>query len=490
VTAREHLKGPERARPGDSRLSEGSHALDGRIEVLSIGRAVSSSFGRRDYLIRRWLALGDVTSIVLALALMAALSNTNDAVTRALWGLPMVPVWLALLAAYGLYNRDIRRISHSTVDDFPWLLHAVLVSCLLSWLYYNLLPIPKLVFIDILVLGGLATALILLFRTITRRVTTRVLGSERVLFVGEPDSIEMLMRKMVAHPEYGLEPTGVISPSGGNGINLDQVLDGFSPERIVLGDTNLSEPALLELIHRCKELSLKVSLLPHLFGAIGPSVEVDDVEGVTVLGINPPVLPRSARYMKRALDVVTSICVLVVTAPLVGLTALAIKLDSPGPVFFKQHRVGKRGRQFELIKFRTMGVGAEGETAALMAESRDSGWLKLESDPRVTRVGRLLRLTSLDELPQCWNILKGEMSLVGPRPLIKSEDSQIGGWARSRLELTPGLTGLWQVLGRTNIPFDEMVKLDYLYVTNWSLWTDVRLILRTFPAVFTRRGAN
>jgi lipopolysaccharide/colanic/teichoic acid biosynthesis glycosyltransferase len=120
----------------------------------------------------------------------------------------------------------------------------------------------------------------------------------------------------------------------------------------------------------------------------------------------------------------------------------------------------------------------------------DTGWLKLEKDPRITRVGRVLRLASLDELPQVWNILKGDMSLVGPRPLIESEDRRVGGWARSRLELTPGLTGLWQVLGRTNIPFEEMVKLDYVYVTNWSLWTDVRLILRTFPAVFTRRGAN
>ena len=135
-------------------------------------------------------------------------------------------------------------------------------------------------------------------------------------------------------------------------------------------------------------------------------------------------------------------------------------------------------------------MNAEDLTEELFGDSTDAHWLKLERDPRITRMGRFLRLTSLDELPQLWNILRGDMSLVGPRPLIEAEDRQIAGWARSRLELTPGLTGLWQVLGRTNIPFEEMVKLDYMYVTNWSLWSDVRLILRTLPAVVTRRGAN
>jgi exopolysaccharide biosynthesis polyprenyl glycosylphosphotransferase len=258
----------------------------------------------------------------------------------------------------------------------------------------------------------------------------------------------------------------------------------------VLCDASADEKELLDLVHRCKELSLKVSLLPQLFSAMGPSVEVDHVEGVTVLGINPPVLPRTARYLKRSLDLAVSAILLLLAAPLMVLIAIAIKLESRGPVFFKQRRIGRGGRPLQVVKFRTMVVDAEKQTQELMAASQHSGWLKLEHDPRITRVGRILRRLSLDELPQLWNILKGQMSLVGPRPLIESEDRQVDGWERTRLELTPGLTGLWQVLGRTNIPFDEMVKLDYLYVTNWSLWTDIRLILRTFPAVITRRGAN
>jgi lipopolysaccharide/colanic/teichoic acid biosynthesis glycosyltransferase len=133
---------------------------------------------------------------------------------------------------------------------------------------------------------------------------------------------------------------------------------------------------------------------------------------------------------------------------------------------------------------------AEDRVAELLSASQDPHWLKLEHDPRVTRVGRFLRLASLDELPQFWNVLLGQMSLVGPRPLVGAEDARVTGWARTRLDLAPGITGLWQVLGRTNIPFEEMVTLDTLYVTNWSLWLDVKLILRTFRIVLSRQGAN
>ena len=450
-------------------------------------RAVASNFGRRDYLIRRLLLLSDVASIALALLVMVLVSARADNSPHLLVGLLFVPVWLTVLGAYGLYTRDIKRISHSTVDDIPWILHAVLVMCLLTWIYFKALPISKLMFSDILVLGSFAALFMLVLRTVTRRLTAVVLGPERVLFIGGDDRVDLLSRKMAAHPEYRLAPVGVV----GERYELEEALIRYQPERVVVGDTSsLDETELVELMHRCKEHSLKVSLLPHLFTALGPSVEIDDLEGITVLGINPPVLPRSSRYLKRGLDLALSALILFVTAPLLALIAIAIRLESRGPVFFKQRRIGREGEPFHLIKFRTMVMNAEDRTEELFTDSADVHWLKLEHDPRVTRVGRLLRLTSLDELPQLWNILRGDMSLVGPRPLIESEDRQIAGWARSRLELTPGLTGLWQVLGRTNIPFEEMVKLDYMYVTNWSLWSDIRLILRTLPAVVARRGAN
>jgi exopolysaccharide biosynthesis polyprenyl glycosylphosphotransferase len=315
--------------------------------------------------------------------------------------------------------------------------------------------------------------------------------------------VDVLARKMRAHPEYGLEPIGVIMPGNANGSPAPAdlpVLTGVGTvadialrhgaTRLVVSHSELSEDEVVDAVRRCKGLALKVSLLPQVFDALGPSVEIDDVEGVTLLGINPPVLGRSSRVMKRCLDIAGALTLGLFLMPLLIGVAIAIKLDSRGPVFFRQRRVGKGGERFRVLKFRTMHVDAEQRREELLADSIDPNWLHLENDPRITRVGGRLRHLSLDELPQLWNVLRGEMSLVGPRPLIESEDRMIGGWGRSRLDLTPGLTGVWQVLGRTNIPFEEMVKLDYLYVTNWSLWTDIRLILRTAPAVLARRGAN
>jgi lipopolysaccharide/colanic/teichoic acid biosynthesis glycosyltransferase len=172
--------------------------------------------------------------------------------------------------------------------------------------------------------------------------------------------------------------------------------------------------------------------------------------------------------------------------------ALAIKLDTPGPIFFRQRRHGRGGREFEIVKFRSMVADAEAMRMAMaeLNEMEGSGPLfKMARDPRVTKVGAFLRKTSLDELPQLWNVLRGEMSLVGPRPFVVHESEQITGWAGRRLDTTPGITGLWQVLGRNDIPFEEMVKLDYVYVTNWSLWWDIKILLRTIPTVLARRGA-
>ena len=258
----------------------------------------------------------------------------------------------------------------------------------------------------------------------------------------------------------------------------------------MLAVRDIDERELERLLRRCRALALKVSVIPKLSDVLGPAVEVDDVEGVTVLGLNPPYLPRSSRLLKQTTDIVIAATLLTVLSPILLLVAIAIKLGSRGPVFFVQERVGRAGQQFRLFKFRTMVVGAEDQRAALLGHSIDPNWLSLDHDPRITSLGRRLRRLSIDELPQLWNVLRGEMSMVGPRPLIPAEDAMVAAWARRRLDLTPGITGYWQVLGRTTIPFEEMVKLDYLYVMNWSLWEDVRLMLRTLPVVFGGRGAN
>jgi lipopolysaccharide/colanic/teichoic acid biosynthesis glycosyltransferase len=198
--------------------------------------------------------------------------------------------------------------------------------------------------------------------------------------------------------------------------------------------------------------------------------------------------------LKRTMDLVVALLALLLFSPVLLLVALLIKLDSPGPLFFVQPRIGEASREFSIMKFRTMVQGADDqkELVAHMNKhaAQDARMFKIPNDPRVTRFGRLLRRLSLDEMPQLINVLRGDMSLVGPRPLIPTEDEHVEGWGRRRLDLKPGITGLWQVLGRSEIPFDEMVRLDYLYVTNWSLWHDLRLICRTVPAVLNRgRGA-
>ena len=179
---------------------------------------------------------------------------------------------------------------------------------------------------------------------------------------------------------------------------------------------------------------------------------------------------------------------MLIASPVLLAIAIAIKLDSKGPVLFKQRRVGREGRSFEMLKFRSMREGAESEREALMEQNEAKGLFKLKRDPRITRIGHLLRRWSLDELPQLVNVVRGEMSLVGPRPLVPAEDSLIVGRYRRRLDLSPGMTGYWQVLGAFRIPLDEMVRLDYLYVATWSLWHDVQILLRTVPYVVGRQG--
>jgi exopolysaccharide biosynthesis polyprenyl glycosylphosphotransferase len=462
---------------------------------------VGSGYGRRDFLARRMLLAADMLALVLALGAASQATSRHDTVEFFLVGMCALPVWAVLFQLYGLYHRGLKRVSHTVLDDLPSLFHAVLVGTLGMWALYKVATPHQLAYIEIVAFASVTVIGVLASRSLVRPLVARRMGRERTLLIGDVDAIGPLHRKITTHPEYGLDPVGRLATgTNGHGAsslralgNVDDfatVAADYKVERIIVSHRGIDEGALLELLRLAKSLGIKVSVLPQMFDVMGPSVEVDDVEGVTILGINPPILSRSSRALKRTMDVICASLLLIPAAPLMVAIAIAILVDSGRPVLYRQKRVGRSDRRFQLLKFRTMRVGAEALTEELMAQSKDEFWLHLENDPRVTRVGRVLRYTSLDELPQLINVLRGDMSLVGPRPLVEAEDSQIDGWGRCRLDLMPGITGYWQVLGRTNIPFDEMVKLDYLYVTNWSLWTDVRLMLRTLPAVLTRRGAN
>jgi exopolysaccharide biosynthesis polyprenyl glycosylphosphotransferase len=478
-------------------------ALGGPVPIPGQSRFLATSHSQRDYWRRRLLAAADAVALLISLQAATAFVSKGETAGRSLpWVLAILPLWILILKLYGLYDRDLKRVSHSTVDDIPWLFHALITGTLVSWVCFRFSPAGKLDLAEVVVFFVVAFITMLAARSFVRRVSRRVLGPERVLLIGDDGLGGTLVRKMRAHPEYGLYPVGVLgltrsAPSGaalpvlGGLDQLEPVVRGHAVNRLLISAGSVDRGRdQLDLLRRSRDLGVKVSILPSLFDAMGPSVEVDDLEGVTVLGLNPPVLSRSSRWIKRGMDLAGASALLLLLAPLMVGLALLVRATSPGPALFRQRRIGKHGRVFNVLKFRTMYRDAEERAEALWALSKDPDWLHLEQDPRVTPVGRFLRRASLDELPQLWNVLKGEMSLVGPRPLIESEDQRVDGWGRRRLELIPGITGLWQVLGRTSIPFEEMVKLDYLYVANWSVWGDMRLILRTLPVILSRRGAN
>jgi exopolysaccharide biosynthesis polyprenyl glycosylphosphotransferase len=506
-------------RSGTSPHEETTTALDSRAESPSgttegAGRDVHNGPAqtpepvavRRDsgrgFVLRRMLLAADLLAVSGALALSVWLFDPHSRMRDAAWGLLLLPGWILLFKLYGLYDRDEKRVSHSTVDDVPWLFHALLVGSLGAWLFFRETPLDTLIFIEGLAFFLLAFVGILVARSVAREVSRRASPPERVLLVGDGPVARLLMRKMRAHPEYALAPVGYLDDGGvcsdglgreipclGRLRDLEPVCGRMGIERVVVAPTLEQEP-LVDLVRRARMLRLRLTLVPDVMDVLGPAVEIDDVEGITVLGINPPALARSSRMLKRGMDLALGSAALILTLPFMAATALAVRLSSPGPALFAQERVGRNGRRFRLFKFRTMDVDAQARTDELRALSADPDWILLDHDPRVTSVGRWLRRTSLDELPQLWNVITGDMSLVGPRPLMLADHAQVSEWGLQRLDLTPGITGLWQVLGRTTIPFAEMVKLDYLYVTNWSLWNDVRLLIRTLPAVLRQRGAN
>jgi exopolysaccharide biosynthesis polyprenyl glycosylphosphotransferase len=261
----------------------------------------------------------------------------------------------------------------------------------------------------------------------------------------------------------------------------------FDVERVVIAFSQDSHERTLDLIRSMKDMDVQIDVVPRLFEQVGPNFDIHTVEGIPLLGLPPPRLSRSSMLLKRIFDLALTVPGLIVLSPAFALFALLIKRDSAGPVFFRQVRMGCNGRTFRIWKFRTMSLDADerkSEFAHLNQHLQNGGdprMFKIPDDPRVTRVGRWLRRHSLDELPQLFNVLRGEMSLVGPRPLILDEDQYVEEWARQRLNLKPGCTGPWQVQGGSRIPFVEMVKLDYLYVTGWSVLGDLKLVVRTLP---------
>ncbi len=458
---------------------------------------------RRDALFRRSLIAADVIAILGALVLTVVLSSRRVPLHLTWESLVGVPLLLTGAKLLGLYDRDETLLRKTTLDEAPKLFQLATLCTLVALLAGRLVVAGTLDRKEALFLWIALAALLVLARAAARVIALWCGPAERCLFIGDERSAEVVAAKLSGHAGIKAKivaqlEMGQVAPWSTNGFSaprlkeirdLAQTLD---VQRAIIAP-GWTAPAdageTVDLVRTLKAVDIRVSVLPRMLEVVGSAVEFDDLHGVTLMGVRRFDLTRSSQMLKRALDLLGASLGLLAISPLMIAFALAIKLDSRGPVFFRQLRVGRHGRRFQMIKFRTMVDGADQMKDSLREHNEaQEGLFKIADDPRVTRMGRFLRITALDELPQLLNIVKGEMSLVGPRPLVIEEDERIEGWHRRRLELMPGMTGPWQILGPARVPLKEMVALDYLYVANWSLWTDVKILLRTVPHVLGRRG--
>jgi exopolysaccharide biosynthesis polyprenyl glycosylphosphotransferase len=446
--------------------------------------------GSRDRRYRRLLAYADALAAGLALVLSIAVLGADRLEPTAVVAIPIVVLVSKLI---GLYDRDAVLLRKTTLDESPALFQLATLWTLLAFLLGPLLVHGQLDRDQVAGLWFFLFAFGLLFRAAARQLALRLVPVERCLVVGAPDASQRIARRLEDGHGMKAEMVAWVPLDRGHDLagsmrDIEEAIARHDVERVVLAPQMTDSEAMLDVIRLVKGAGVKVSILPRLFEVVGSSVEFDDLNGVTVLGVRHFGLTRSSWAVKRSMDLAGATIGLLLAGPLMLAIALAIRLESRGPVLFRQIRVGRDGHRFEIRKFRTMVEGADGMKAALRQRNEAHGLFKIADDPRVTRVGRVLRRTSLDELPQLLNVLRGEMSLVGPRPLVVDEDSKVEGWHRRRLHLTPGMTGHWQILGSSRIPLHEMVKIDYLYVANWSFWGDVKILLRTFPYMLRRGG--
>jgi len=383
-------------------------------------------------------------------------------------------------------------------------------------------------FVGLYFLGASALLLAnrMALRKLARAVRRRGYNTRRFAVVGTGGLADEVVASMAEHPEWGLQFAGFILENGKGPEASKTPLPGQlsfsacgpeygkvpgSPGRPVLGhlsrlgdllESNVLDEVIFAVsrdhldviqpaVALCEEQGVEVKICLNFFQAGIGRMSMDEVSGLPALAFSTTPADEVALVLKRAFDIVVAVAMLVLAAPVFAFVSIAIRLDSPGPIFFRQRRVGLHGRDFVFYKFRSMCVDAEAKLESLRQLNEMTGPVfKMTQDPRVTRVGGFLRRTSIDELPQFWNVLKGEMSVVGPRPPTPGEVRKYKPWQRRRLSMKPGITCTWQVSGRSDIDFDRWMQLDLAYIDNWSLWNDMQICFRTIPAVLTSRGAH
>jgi exopolysaccharide biosynthesis polyprenyl glycosylphosphotransferase len=498
------------SRPITPERAEAEEQLDRTLGAAD--RVETRLENRRDrgWLMRRILLAADVvgftTAVVLAYAFFgpdAGGAGTAGAVLAAAGSAGFV--FGAKLC--GLYEFDSAGPAHSTHDEIVRIFLLVTVELFLVAQIADLRDdaLPQLTVLWLLVIGSVAT-----FRAGARAVARRRHAYvQRAVIVGAGDIGQVVARKILQHPEYRIELLGFVDddpkerresvrgvPVLGGPSDLANIVDSLGVDRVLVAFSRDPQKETLELVRSLQDAPVHIDIVPRLFDVVGPRAQIRTLEGLPLVGLPVTRLSRSSALLKRSFDLVVAGVGLVVLAPLFVIVTIAIKLDSRGPVLFRQTRIGAGNRPFTILKFRTMVENAEELKPQLahlnkhVLNGGDPRMFKIASDPRCTRVGRMLRRYSIDELPQLVNVLKGQMTVVGPRPLIPEEQTHVRGWAELRLRLKPGVTGFWQVLGRDDIPFEEMIALDYLYVADWSLLGDIKLTLQTVPVLLRRRTVH
>ncbi len=436
-------------------------------------------------------------------AFLAGLFAALDAAPTAVFAAAVVAMWIGIGWLVGVYAGDDLRAWATGVPTTPRL---VITALSVTWPAYAVL-------VQLHAANASAIALLAVGSGALMSASGRALARgfvhrkpslrHQALIVGSGMIASQLVNKLRTQPQFGLDPAGFIDddphmpeeaqvPHLGRLSELSNVLQRHSIDRVIFAFSRSGHDELLRGIRDARAANAAVDIVPRLFELLDGVPGLVNIGGLPLISLSVPRLDRTSRAVKRALDVGVAIALLALLAPALLLIAIAIKLESPGPVLFRQRRVGRDGNRFDVLKFRSMYIDADQRKAefAALNDVYDGVMFKIHNDPRVTPIGRVLRRYSIDELPQLINVLRGEMSLVGPRPLIEPEAEALDqDWHARRLDLRPGLTGPWQVSGRSDTTVEEMVRFDYSYVAGWSLARDVELLLATVPAVLSGRGA-
>jgi len=469
-----------------------------------LGLTGASGARRRGSVLRRLLATGDWATLVATLCIVTAATSQTDIGTL-FWATMFSPVWILVLKLHGLYDNDHRRIRHSTLDELSSLVSAAALGTLALDGLLALSPVGPLAAASAIAVGLGALLGSFVSRAVLRFFWHRLAGAATGIVVGPAAAVAIVARRVATHPETRLHLVGYLSPRGEDGeavmpaglprlgtiADISRIAHDAQVERVIVTEQDMSEPAAERLIEQCKAAGLALTFLPQHFGLLGPGIELNRLAELPVLDFRFSDPPRSTVALKRTMDLTIAGALLLLLSPLILASALLILLDSGRPVLFRQRRAGKDGKPFTMLKFRTMVRGAEGQLRELVdLEKLDEPAFKIADDPRVTRAGRILRRVSLDELPQFVNVVRGDMSLVGPRPEEEAVVALYDERQRLRLAVKPGMTGPMQVYGRADLTFEERLAMERDYLDNISVAGDLAILLRTPAAIFRGEGAH